>query len=89
MPDEPSERDKEMRELGYTPASILDQDGAIAVCYYVKTWSQPVMLNEFPSGDSARRASDFRPWAPPRRASSSWSSGGHRGAGVIRRCRTG
>ena len=78
MPDEPPAQpsgasltsevglDKEMAELGYEPAKIIDESGAVFLAYYTKAWSQPVALDEFPTGGSTTRSRDFRPWSPPR-----------------------
>ena len=35
-----------MAALGYEPATIVDDQGAVVVAYFTKTWTQPVAKNE-------------------------------------------
>jgi len=43
---QPSQRAQDMAALGYEPATIVDDQGAVVVAYFTKTWTQPVAKNE-------------------------------------------
>jgi len=41
-----SQRDAEMAALGYQPAEIRDEEGAVVLAYFTKSWSREIGRNE-------------------------------------------